>query len=128
MKKVSLTLLPTLALIACVQSSPYEIKRNSQPEENLSHQAFQTSTGAKYKLKGYVEMFAPNYFVIVGADDGRSLADDFDGSKRAASEAVRRFDCKGGTELKDGSRYSEAANEWLIVVDCKAAGRKLTGT
>ena len=126
MKLSSFAVLPALALMACVQASPYEMKDNSQLEEHLSHRAFQTSTGEKYQLKGYVEMFAPNYFVVVGADDGRTLAADIEGAKRAASEAVQRFDCKNGTEFKKGSRYSEASNEWLIVLDCKAAGRKLT--
>lgn len=73
-------------------------------------------------------MFQPNYFVIVGAPDGRSLKDDYNGAGLAASEVVKKFDCQAGTEFKQGSQYSQQGNKWLIVVDCSTGGRKLTGT
>lgn len=115
-------------LSACMATSPYEQKSNSRPDSRLANTAIQASNGQTYSTKGFIEMFAPNYFVIVGAPDGRSLASDFDGASLAASSAVQQFDCAGGTELKNGSRYSDSANEWLVVVDCSAGGRSLTGS
>lgn len=120
-------LLPALVLSACIATSPYEKKSNSRPHAELTHRAIQASNGQIYNTKGYIEMFAPNYFVIVGAPDDRSLAHDFNGASLAASAAVRRFDCAKGTELKPGSRYSKDANEWLVVIDCLQGGRSLTG-
>lgn len=124
----SLFLLPLFALSACMAASPYEQKSNSRPQAELTNNSIQASNGQAYSTRGYIEMFAPNYFVVVGAPDQRSLADDIDGARLAASAAVRRFDCPNGTEFKDGSRYSEQANEWLIVTDCRSGGRSLTGS
>lgn len=120
--------IPFLALSACMAPSPYEMKSNSSALSDLTNSAIQASNGQTYSTRGYIEMFAPNYFVIVGAPDNRPLVDDFQGASSAASAAVRRFDCANGTELKDGSRYSDASNEWLIVVDCRSGGRRLTGS
>lgn len=120
--------IPFLALSACIAPSPYEMKSNSSALSDLTNSAIQASNGQTYSTRGYIEMFAPNYFVIVGAPDNRPLVDDFQGASSAASAAVRRFDCANGTELKDGSRYSDASNEWLIVVDCRSGGRRLTGS
>lgn len=120
--------IPFLALSACMAPSPYEMKSNSSVLSDLTNSAIQASNGQTYSTRGYIEMFAPNYFVIVGAPDNRPLVDDFQGASSAASAAVRRFDCANGSELKDGSRYSDASNEWLIVVDCRSGGRRLTGS
>ena len=125
MRKISSILL-LLVLSACIATSPYEKKSNSRPHAKLNHRAIQVGNGQIYSTKGYIEMFAPNYFVIVGAPDDRSLAHDFNGASLAASAAVRRFDCAKGTELKPGSRYSKDANEWLVVIDCLQGGRSLT--
>ncbi|WP_299083239.1 hypothetical protein [uncultured Ruegeria sp.] len=123
-----LLFLPIFALSACISTSPYEQKSNSQPHAELTNSSIQAANGQTYSTQGYIELFAPNYFVIVGATDNRSLANDFEGAGLAASAAVRKFDCADGTELKEGSRYSEAANEWLVVIDCRSGGRSLTGS
>ncbi len=124
----SILVLPFLALSACLSASPYQENSRSRVNSDLNNAAIQAPNGQTYSTSGYIEMFAPNYFVIVGAPDNRSLANDFEGARLAASMAVRRFDCSNGTELKEGSRYSEAANEWLVVLDCRGGGRRLTGS
>jgi len=117
-----------LALAACVPASPYQEQPNSRPVGELRQTDFVASNGQTYSSSGYIEMFEPNYYVIIGAPDGRPLAGDFDGAALAASQAVRRFDCSNGTELRPGSQFSEAANQWLVVVDCRGSGRSLTGS
>lgn len=111
-----------------MQNSPYQRKSNSSPVERLSISSFTASDGKSYSANGYIEMFQPNYFVIVGAPDARSLQNDIKGASLAASEVVKRFDCQKGTEVRQGSHYSQSANKWLIVIDCATGGRKLTGT
>lgn len=129
MRKIVL-FLQISALTACVSNmseAPYQLKSNSQKHPDLTNRSIQASNGQLYSTEGYIEMFSPNYFVVVGAPDNRSLDGDFEGASLAATAAVRKFDCANGTEIKHKNRYSEVANQWLVVIDCHSGGRSVTG-
>jgi len=108
--------------------APYEKTGRSQPVEDIFNPALTLDNGQTYRTRGYIELFQPNYFVLVKATDGRDLSDDFDGASSAARAAIEGFDCANGTEIKPGSSYAASQQQWLIVVDCQSGGRSLTGS
>ncbi len=118
-----------LALTGCVSTTtPYVENSASRSVPELTNQLLTIENGQSYGTNGFIEMFRPNYFVLVSAPDGRDLSGDFKGAAMAASLAVRKFDCKRGTQVNEGSKYSAEANRWLIVTDCRGSGRALTGS
>ena len=120
-------LLMAFLLSACTHGVPYEPKHSSRIHKLLTHASFLASNGNTYSTRGFIELFAPNYYVLVGSPRNKTLVGDFEGARLAAQEVVETFDCEKGSIVKSGSMFSYATNEWLIVVDCDGRPRSLSG-
>ena len=114
--------LVALALTGCgAPVAPYVKTGGSNAVPQLE-QTVTVANGQAFKTMGFIEVFEPDYFVLVSAPDGRDLAQARRRAIEAAKTAVEKFDCAGGTNIKSGSKYSEDANQWLVVVRCASGG------
>ena len=118
LRKISLGL-SALFLAGCMSSAPYVENGGSTPVSQLK-QTVTLDNGQTFRTHGFVEVFEPNYFVLVSAPDDRDLSKSRDSASAAARKAVENFDCSSGTTVKTGRKYSAEANQWLIIVDCRS--------
>ena len=95
--------------------APYEKIGRSRAVQDIFNPSLTLNDGQTYSTRGYIELFQPNYFVLVKAPDGRDLGDDFDGASRAARTAIEAFDCANGTSIKPGSRFAPSQQQWLVL-------------
>lgn len=121
MKKIILFTLLSSALLGCIStksSAPYKQNNASMAVAELDNAALSVEGYGVYETSGFIETFKPNYFVIVGVADEKDLSADAEGASTAARQAVEKFDCANGTEVKAEPKYATDANQWLVVVDC----------
>ncbi len=99
--------------------APYEKNGGSSAVPQLK-QTLTLDSGQTFKTQGFIEVFEPNYYVLVSAPDGRDLRQSRASATDAAKTAVEAFDCETGTSVKSGRKYSAEANQWLIVIGCSS--------
>ncbi len=114
--------LVAFALAGCSASVEPYVKTGGSSKVSQLEQTVTVTGGQVFKTMGFVEVFEPDYHVLVSAPDGRNLAQSRRRATEAAKVAVEGFDCIRGTTVRSGSRYSEEANQWLVVVRCARGG------